>query len=136
MGDEVPFPSYLKPAVIMLNHNSHDAKGAMAGRPTWRDRPCPSAHLCSGLLTPVLGTPGGPSSPRLRGGSSPGSWGPGECLALRAPIQERPDIDATQRGMGSSKRCYVTRGWRGSAHRSRTGPGKAQRGGRAREGCE
>ena len=95
-----------------------------------------SAHRCSGLLTPVLRTPGRPSSPSLRRRSSAGSGGPGEGLALEAPVQGRPDIDATQGGMGSGRRCRVSRGGRRSACRSRTGPGEARRRGRTREGCE
>ena len=61
--------------------------------------PAISAHRCSGLLTPVLRTPGGPSSSSLRRGSSAGSGRPRERLALEAPVQGRPDIDATQGGM-------------------------------------
>lgn len=98
--------------------------------------PAISAHRCSGLLTPVLRTPGGPSSSSLRRGSSAGSGRPRERLALKAPIQGRPDIDATQGGMGSGRRCCVSRGGRRSACRSRTGPREAQRRGRTREGCE
>lgn len=95
-----------------------------------------SPHLCPGLRIPVLGTPGGPPSPSLGGGSSAGSGRPGQGLALGAPFRGRAHVDATQGGVGSGGERGVSCGGREPACRGRPGPGEAQRGGRAREGCE
>lgn len=103
----------------MLNYNLHLIPRPMAeiwpeGSPPghiglWSHSPAISAHRCSGLLTPVLRTPGGLPPLASEEGPRPGSGRPRRASGAEGPNQGRPDI-VRLRGYGVWQKVLSQRG--------------------------